>query len=190
MPARSENVVEINNNAIVQAGIPKTILTLKDNKMKKLFIFFMAGLSLAACNTSDKKLSAEKQSEQNTKDSIAKSEADKAIKDTANFTSILWLDSTYLDLGKVKEGKQVDVAFRFTNNGTKNLVIADVTASCGCTVPEKPEKAFAPGEEGVIKARFDSRDKHGEVRKMVYVTANTLPNPQELTFRVEITDNK
>ena len=29
-------------------------------------------------------------------------------------------------------------------------------ASCGCTVPEKPEKPFAPGEEGVIKAKFDS----------------------------------
>lgn len=156
--------------------------------MKKAFIILIAGISLAACQTGDKKLSAEKEREQYLKDSIARGEAEKAIKDTANFTNIQWLDSTYIDLGKVKEGEQVDVAFRFKNSGTKNLVIADVTASCGCTIPEKPEKAFTPGEEGVIKARFDSRDKKGEVRKMVYVTANTAPNPQELTFRVEITN--
>jgi hypothetical protein len=62
-------------------------------------------------------------------------------------------------------------------------VIADVTASCGCTVPEKPEKAFSPGEEGVIKARFDSRDKKGEVRKMVYVSSNTLPQSTRTYFQ-------
>ena len=154
--------------------------------MKKGFIILIAVISLAACKTDDKKSPVEKGTEQHLKDSVTRSEAEKAIKDTANFTSIQWLDSTYLDLGKVKEGKDVDVAFRFKNTGTKNLVIADVTASCGCTIPEKPGQAFAPGEDGVIKAKFDSRNKSGEVRKMVYVSANTEKNPQELTFRVEI----
>ena len=154
--------------------------------MKKAFIILIAGISLAACKTGDKKSLENKDGDQHVKDSIAQIEKEKALADTANFTSIQWLDSTYLDLGKVDEGKQVDVAFHFKNSGTKNLVIADVTASCGCTVPEKPEKAFSPGEEGVIKARFDSRDKKGEVRKMVYVSSNTTPNPQELTFRVEV----
>jgi hypothetical protein len=156
--------------------------------MKKVFIILIAGISLAACKTGDKKSLENKEADQHVKDSIAQIENAKALADTANFTSIQWLDSTYLDLGKVDEGKQVDVSFRFKNSGTKNLVIANVTASCGCTVPEKPEKAFAPGEEGVIKARFDSHGKHGEQRKMVYVAANTTPNPQELTFRVEIID--
>ena len=154
--------------------------------MKKAFIILIAGISLVACKTGDKKSLENKEADQHVKDSIAQIESAKALMDTANFTSIQWLDSTYLDLGKVDEGKQVDVVFRFKNSGNKNLVIADVTASCGCTIPEKPEKAFTPGEEGVIKARFDSRDKKGEVRKMVYVSSNTLPNPQELTFRVEI----
>lgn len=154
--------------------------------MKKAFIILLVGISITACKTGDKKSLENKEADLHTKDSIAQIEKDKALVDTANFTSIQWLDSTYLDLGKVEECKQVDVVFRFKNSGSKNLVIADVTASCGCTIPEKPEKAFVPGEEGVIKARFDSQQKKGEVRKMVYVSSNTTPNPQELTFRVEV----
>jgi hypothetical protein len=120
---------------------------------------------------------------------VTKEERDKALRDSANFTTVQWLDSTYKDMGKVKEGQQVEVAFRFKNTGTKNLVFNDVSASCGCTVPEKPEQAFAPGQEGVIKAKFDSKGKPvGETRKEVFVIANTKPEiSQTLIFRVEIT---
>lgn len=149
--------------------------------MKKLLLILVAASGLLACNSADKKASGVE---------ISKEAKEKAIKDSANFTSIQWLDSTYKDLGKIKEGNQVEVAFRFKNTGTKNLIISDVTASCGCTIPEKPEKAFAPGEEGTIKAKFNSSGRpHGEARKEVYVTANTKPEISSvLTFRVEITD--
>jgi hypothetical protein len=149
--------------------------------MKKVFIILVAGISLVACKTNDKKTPGS---------IVPKEERDKALKDSVNFTTIQWLDSTYKDMGKIKEGQQVEVAFRFKNSGTKNLVIDDVTASCGCTVPEKPEQAFAPGQEGVIKAKFNSKDRPiGEARKEVYVTANTKPETlQTLTFRVEITN--
>jgi len=146
--------------------------------MKRTFIILAACLSLLACQTTEKKSSGPV---------MPKEEREQALSDSANFTSIEWLDSTFKDLGKINEGKQVEVVFRFKNTGTKNLVINDVTASCGCTVPEKPEKAFIPGEEGVIKAMFDSKDKFGEVNKQVYVTANTTePNPMVLNFRAEI----
>ncbi|WP_431215579.1 hypothetical protein ACQ86N_13380 [Puia sp. P3] len=45
-----------------------------------------------------------------------------ALADTARFTTIQWLDSTK-DYGKVPEGQQLDVAFRFRNTGTTPLVI-------------------------------------------------------------------
>ena len=149
--------------------------------MKKAFIILLAAISLIACKTNDKKT---------TGSVIPKEERDSAMKDSANFTTIQWLDSTYKDIGKIKEGQIVEVAFRFKNSGAKNLVIDDVTASCGCTVPEKPQQAFAPGQEGVIKATFNSKDRGlGEARKEVYVTANTTPQTfQTLVFRVEITN--
>jgi hypothetical protein len=147
--------------------------------MKKLLLIVLIAAGFAACKTDDKKPEGPK---------ITTEEVDKVIKDSANFTTIQWLDSTYLDLGKVKEGKVVEVAFRFKNTGTKPLVIASVTASCGCTVPEKPEKAFSPGEEGEIKAKFDSQGRpKGENVKHVTVLANTNPKSSHmLDFRVEI----
>ncbi len=147
--------------------------------MKKiLFVLFAAGIF--ACQTADEK----------TADALTQEQKDKAARDSANFTSIEWLDSTFRDLGKVKEGQVVEVSYRFRNSGEKNLVIANVSASCGCTVPEKPEKPYAPGEEGVIRAKFDSKGRPaGETRKDVYVTANTTPESAiRLSFKVEITE--
>ncbi|MEO5563769.1 MAG: DUF1573 domain-containing protein, partial [Chitinophagaceae bacterium] len=80
------------------------------------------------------------------------------------------------------------VSYRFKNSGNKSLVIEDVAAGCGCTVPEKPEQAFAPGEEGVIRAKFDSKGRVGTNNKFVTVTANTSPSKQQvLKFNVEVT---
>lgn len=147
--------------------------------MKKIILVLIAAVSLAACATNDKKANG-----------LTQAQRDKALNDTMNYTSIQWLDTTIKELGKVKEGQVVEVTYKFKNNGTKNLVIYDVTASCGCTVPEKPEQPFAPGEEGTIRAKFDSHGRpHGMARKEVYVTANTKPEKSHiLTFNVEITD--
>ena len=156
--------------------------------MKKAFIIITAGIGLIACTGNDKK--AADQRDKFIKDSIAAEKNDKTLKDSVDFTTIQWLDSTYHDMGKVKEGKVVEVSFRFKNTGDKPLIITNVSASCGCTIPEKPEEPFAPGQEGIIKAKFDSKGRPvGEARKEVYVTGNIKPeNSQVLTFRVEITD--
>ncbi len=146
--------------------------------MKKV-IFILLAAGLFACQASDKNQVKE----------LTQAEKDIAAKDSANFTSIQWLDSTFQDLGKVKEGQVVEVSYRFKNAGSKNLVIANVSASCGCTVPEKPEKPIAPGEEGVIKAKFDSKGRpKGENRKDVFVIANTPEHSSQLSFKVEITE--
>lgn len=111
------------------------------------------------------------------------------LQDSANYTTIEWIDSTVQNIGKVKEGRIVEVTYRFKNAGTKPLVITDASASCGCTVPEKPEQPIAPGEEGIIKAKFDSNGQHhGEARKTVFVTANTNPSMNYLYFNLEVTD--
>ena len=141
-----------------------------------MFAFILAGL--ISCQASE-----EKPDKKLTSDDKANAE-----RDSANYTTIEWLDSTVKDLGKIKQGEVVEVNYRFKNSGDKNLIFTNVRASCGCTVPEKPEKPYASGEEGVIKAKFDSRGKRiGETRNTVYVTANTKPDRSiQLSFRVEI----
>jgi hypothetical protein len=147
--------------------------------MKKIFfIIIIAGL--VACQGADEKAAKK----------LTQQEKANAERDSANYTTIVWLDSTVKDLGRIKQGAVVEVNYRFKNTGDKNLIFTNVHASCGCTVPEKPEKPFASGEEGVIKAKFDSRGKRiGETRNTVYVTANTKPEKNmQLSFRVEITE--
>jgi hypothetical protein len=88
------------------------------------------------------------------------------------------------------EGTVVNVQFRFKNTGNKMLVITDVAASCGCTVPEKPEKPIAPGAEGVIKATFDSKNRIGTNHKVITVILNTENRTQQLVFDVEVIPSK
>jgi hypothetical protein len=143
-----------------------------------LVVLCVAGLF--ACQTADEKTSLP----------LTQEQKDKAATDSANFTTIEWLDSTVKDLGQIKEGQVVEVSYRFKNTGDKPLIIAGVSASCGCTVPEKPEKPIAPGQEEVIKAKFDSKGRpKGENRKDVFVTANTKPQSStQLSFKVVITE--
>lgn len=134
--------------------------------MRHFFIMLIAIIALTACKSGDKKVAG-----------------------ATGTTTIQWLDSTFRDYGKVEQGRVLEISFRFKNTGDKNLIIADVRPSCGCTDPEKPEEPIAPGEEGVIKAKFDSKNQHvGENRKNITVTSNIAPpGTTELSFRVEVT---
>jgi hypothetical protein len=96
------------------------------------------------------------------------------LEDTTKFTKILWIDSIDRQLGELKPGREVQITWRFKNAGDRPLIIEGVSASCGCTIPEKPEKPLLPGEEGVIKATFNGSGT-GVIAKQVHVTANTNP---------------
>jgi len=147
--------------------------------MKKLFIILIAAAGLAACQTRTSATAGEKQ--------FAEAAKESQLRDTANFTAIQWIDSTFQDLGTVKEGPEVDISFKFKNTGNKNLIIQNVTASCGCTVVEKPEQPFQPGETGTIKAKFTTGGHVGTNNKSIYVNANTKGGAgQELRFRIVV----
>ena len=106
-----------------------------------------------------------------------------------SLTSIEWIDSA-LNMGKIREGEKVEVAFRFKNTGTEQLVINNVSASCGCTVAEKPQEPIGPGKEGLIRAAFDSKGRTGQNHKTLTVYANTAASVYNLSFDVEVTPGK
>jgi hypothetical protein len=100
-------------------------------------------------------------------------------------TTILWLDSVK-NVGKVKEGEKIELSFRFKNTGTEPLVVNNVVVSCGCTVAGKPEKPVMPGEEGVVKATFDSQGRAGTNHKTMAVYTNTAEGVSTVAFDVEV----
>src|SRR6187397_2841031 len=103
------------------------MLKIKIGNMKRIVVILGFSISIATCKQ------AEKKTPEVTPRTEQSNDLNKALEDSANFTNILWLDSTYQDLGKVEEGQVVDVAFRFKNTGDKPLIIPNVSVSCGCT---------------------------------------------------------
>lgn len=114
---------------------------------------------------------------------------DESVKEMENAshdtTSVELIDSVY-NFGKVAEGEKVTYNFRFRNVGKKPLVISSTSASCGCTVPEKPERPVLPGETGVIKVVFNSQGKVGYNEKNITVMANTNPSFPMLLLRGDV----
>ena len=143
--------------------------------MRALIISCLVAISFASCKNNDKPATA----------------SDAALKDSANFTSIQWLDSTNKDFGKIAEGQKLEVSYHFKNSGEKPLVIASVHPSCGCTVAEQPKEPVAPGNEGLIKAVFNSEGHTGVNHKTLYVFANTKGTQEsQLNFSVIVEKKK
>ncbi len=107
--------------------------------------------------------------------------------DTANYTLIEWIDSAK-NFGTVTKGEKVKVDFRFKNAGDKPLFLASVRPSCGCTVADYTKGAILPGQEGAVKAEFDSNHGFpGHIRKSINVTSNSKNKPIfNLVFEGEV----
>lgn len=89
----------------------------------------------------------------------------------AQETAKIEFKSEVIDYGEIMKGSDGIRVFEFTNTGTVPLIITDVTSSCGCTIPERPEDPIAPGETGEIKVKYDT-NIIGPIRKTVTVYSN------------------
>jgi hypothetical protein len=99
---------------------------------------------------------------------------------------VIKFDKTEHDFGKVIEGEVVTFAFKFRNTGKSDLVIANVSASCGCTATEYPKVPVRPGEENYIKVSFDSHDRAGFQEKTITIAANTQPSISTLNIKAKV----
>ena len=85
-------------------------------------------------------------------------------------------DTLDMDLGLLTFNKPEKATYTFTNTGTHPLIIYRVTASCGCTEVELPEKVIRPEKTGTIIITYDAVHQ-GRFRKTVYIYANTKISP-------------
>ena len=146
-----------------------------------LFALTVSALALA-CNNNDETTATTTVNQ----DSIRQARAAAAENDTANYTSIQWLDSISQNKGTIKEGTTIDLSWRLKNVGDKPLVIISATAGCGCTTPEIPKAPLMPGQDTVITAKFNSQGMAGTQNKNVMVRANTKEKEHLLKFSVEV----
>lgn len=112
---------------------------------------------------------------------------DAAVEEAAATTTTVQLIDSVFDFGTIAEGENVEFSYRFKNTGSNALIVSNASASCGCTVPEKPEEPIKPGETGFIKVKFNSEGRPGAAHKTVNVLANTSPAFPELLLKGEVT---
>jgi hypothetical protein len=139
--------------------------------MKTTLIFLAAGFLLASCAEEKKpqKASTELVNITATADSSNMQDTSSQKK------AIITFEKNIHNFGTITQGEVLEYAFIFKNTGNQDLIIADATASCGCTVPEYPKEPIGPGGEGRIKVKFNSEKRIDHFQKEIYVSANTNP---------------
>ncbi len=144
--------------------------------MNKFFLIVVLPCLLFSCDIRKNKL----------KSDVQASDPSQVLKDS---TTVQMIDSVY-NFGKITDGEKVEFSFRFKNTGNKPLIVSNATASCGCTVPEKPEEPIKPGETGFIKVVFDSKGRVGDAHKEVTVTSNAYPAFPLLALKGQVVEAK
>lgn len=89
-------------------------------------------------------------------------------------TSDIKFEKTTQSVGEFSVKKPtVATTFTFTNVGDAPLVIHQVVASCGCTVPAYSKEPVLPGKKGTIKVTYDGTGKPlGFFKKSIIVRSN------------------
>lgn len=88
--------------------------------------------------------------------------------------------------GKIREGRIVNVQYKFTNSGTVPLLIKEVQSSCGCTAVAYPTYPVGPNETDFITVKFISLGKNGLQDKEIRVISNATKKPVVLRLKGEV----
>lgn len=92
-------------------------------------------------------------------------------------------DKDTFNFGNIKDGDVVEHTYKFKNTGSNPLIIDDVIATCGCTIPSYTKTPIAPGQNGEIKISFNSKGKAGNVDKAITVISNAEQDRIPLKFK-------
>lgn len=85
---------------------------------------------------------------------------------------VITFEESSIDFGNITQGDKVQHVFKFENTGKSPLIISNVAATCGCTVPAWPKEPIAPGQSGEIKVSFNSAGKMGKQNSVVRIYSN------------------
>lgn len=100
---------------------------------------------------------------------------------------VMKLSGTEHNFGSFREedGRQ-SYDFEVTNTGNSPLVIQNILASCGCTLPEWTKQPIPPGGKGKITAIYDPQNRPGAFNKTLSVYTNSKPQLVVITLKGEV----
>ena len=86
--------------------------------------------------------------------------------------AVIKFKTEVVDYGTINQNSDGTRLFTFTNTGDAPLLITNVKASCGCTVPNYSKAPILPGESGELNIKYDTK-RLGAFTKTVTVTSNS-----------------
>lgn len=104
---------------------------------------------------------------------------------TFNNKAEITFNFTEYYFGELEFNGNGNCSFIFTNPGNTPLVIQHVKTSCGCTVPEWPNKPIKPGKTSEIKINYDTKHA-GAFYKTITVFYNGKNSPATLFIKGEV----
>ena len=110
----------------------------------------------------------------------------KSAEQTSDKEAVITFDKMEHEFGKLLQGEVVTYSFHFTNTGNAPLLITQVKTSCGCTAGDFPREPIKPGQDGFIKATYDSKGHHGFQSRTLSVTSNTNPSTTVLRLKADV----
>ncbi len=100
-------------------------------------------------------------------------------------------EETTVDFGEIDSGQEKTVFFKFVNAGDEQLLIKNISSSCGCTVAKLEKSQYAPGEAGKIPVKFKSQGYSGKISKSITISTNDNEEPYsrlKITGKINLKD--
>ena len=104
---------------------------------------------------------------------------------TIDTTLVITFNEQIHDYGKIQQGADGTCEFKFKNTGKTPLILSNVRASCGCTVPSWTQEPVQPGKEGVIKVSYNTQIL-GIFNKSITVNSNAKNSEVYLAIKGEV----
>jgi Protein of unknown function (DUF1573) len=94
-------------------------------------------------------------------------------------------NKTSHDFGELNLYSPAFCEFKFYNKGRAPLILSDITAACGCTVPSWPKKPIIHGDSGIIVINY-LPDETGTIDKNITVFSNATKIPVTLELKGKV----
>jgi hypothetical protein len=95
----------------------------------------------------------------------------------------LSVEPASFDFGKAVQNKTLQKEFSIRNFGGSDLVIENVSTTCGCTAALLSDKVVKPGSSTPLRVSLETRNYSGKMERTVLIRSN---DPEASTTEVKV----
>ncbi len=95
----------------------------------------------------------------------------------------LSVEPASFDFGKAVQNKTLQKEFSIRNFGGSDLVIENVSTTCGCTAALLSDKVVKPGGSTPLRVSLETRNYSGKMERTVIIRSN---DPEASTTEVKV----